>query len=112
MITTLSERYENIYQLNVNLLDKIRQGQWDEFIELAQVYIFQLSNLIENQHGEMAPDEKEKVAALLTRLIENEDEINKSLEKRLGVLKNELQTLNSGKKCRQAYASKFISAIH
>ncbi|QLK63327.1 flagellar protein FliT [Enterobacteriaceae bacterium Kacie_13] len=90
----------------------VKQGQWDEFIPLAEVYITKLHNVINNQPAELMPDEKANLSFILTNLIENEGEIEKTLRSRLDVLKKEMSSLHRGKKCSEAYSSQFTSAFH
>ncbi|EPE4190305.1 MULTISPECIES: flagellar protein FliT [Yersinia] len=112
MDNSLSEDYENIYELNLNLLEMARQGKWEEFIELAEIYIVTLHDVIERQPADMMQDEKKSLKIILTNLLENEGEITKTLKNRLDVLQKEISSLHLGKKCNKAYSSQFTSAFH
>ncbi len=112
MGNTVSEDYEDIYQLNLHLLEMVKQGQWDEFIPLAEVYITKLHDVINNHPADLMPDEKASLSLILTNLIENEGEIEKTLRTRLDFLQKEMSSLHRGKKCSEAYSSQFTSAFH
>ncbi|CNE63951.1 flagellar protein FliT [Yersinia mollaretii] len=107
-----SEDYEDVYKLNLSLLEMAKEGKWDEFIELAEVYIITLHDIIENQPAEMMQDEKKNLSVMLTSLLENEDEITKTLKSRLDVLRKDMSSLQHGKKCSKAYSSQYTSAFH
>lgn len=112
MGNTVSEDYEDIYQLNLHLLEMVKQGNWDEFIPLAEVYITKLHDVIRHQPTDLMPDEKTNLSIILGNLIENEGEIEKTLRNRLDFLKKEMSSLHRGRKCSEAYSSQFTSAFH
>lgn len=111
MGNTVCEEYEEIYQLNLHLLEMVKQGKWEEFIQLAEVYITKLNDVISNQPEDILPDEKTSLSFILKSLIESEDEIEKTLKSRLDVLKKEMSSLHRGKKYSEAYSSQFTSAF-
>jgi len=112
MGNTVSEDYEDIYQLNLHLLEMVKQGNWDEFIPLAEVYITKLHDVISHQPTDLMPDEKTNLSIILSNLIENEGEIERTLRNRLDFLKKEMSSLHRGKTCSEAYSSQFTSAFH
>lgn len=104
--------YEGIYQLNLDLLEMVKQEKWEEFIQMAEVYITQLHEVLANQPDDILPEEKSNLAVILGNLLENEDEIEKTLRNRLDVLKKEMSSLHRGKKGSEAYSTQFTSAFH
>ncbi|WP_235895252.1 flagellar protein FliT [Yersinia alsatica] len=112
MVNTLSEDYESIYELNLNLLDMVKQGKWEDFIELAEIYITTLHDVIEKQPLEMIQEEKKSLSVIITSLLENEDEITRILKDRLDVLRKDMSSLHHGNKCSKAYSSQYTSAFH
>ncbi|HEN3278359.1 TPA: flagellar protein FliT [Yersinia enterocolitica] len=90
----------------------VRQGKWDEFIALAEIYIISLHEVIKNQPAEMQQEEKKSLKVMLTSLLENEDEIAQTLKNRLDVLQKDISSLQIGKKCSKAYSSQYTSAFH
>lgn len=112
MVNTLSKEYEDIYLLNLQLLEIAKQGKWEDFIPLAEVYITKLNDVMNNQPADILADDKAALSVVLNNLIESEDEIEKTLRSRLDVLKNEMSSLHRGKKYSEAYSSQFTSAFH
>lgn len=112
MVNSLSVDYEDIHKLNLNLLDMVKQGKWEEFIELAEVYISSLQNVIEKRPVEMIQEDKKNLRVIITSLIENEEEITRVLKNRLDVLRKDMSSLHRGNKCSRAYSSQYTSAFH
>lgn len=112
MMKLLSENYQRIYQLNIDLLNMSKQGQWDEFIELAEDYITTLNDFISNQSVALPESEKENFSVFLQNLIANEDEITRVLKKRLEVLGKDITTLHNGRKVNQVYVSQSLASFH
>lgn len=112
MGNTVSEDCEDIYQLNLHLLEMVKQGNWDEFIQLAEVYITKSNDVLSQLPTYLMPEEKTNLSLILSNLIENEDEIEKTLRNRLDFLKKEMSSLHRGRQCSEAYSSQFTSAFH
>ncbi|WP_435927725.1 flagellar protein FliT [Dryocola sp. BD613] len=111
MTKALTTDYEIVYQLNLNLLEMARLGEWQGFIELAENYVVTLQKVINNHAAMLTSGEQEEIRTLVKKLIENEAEITKNLKQRLDVLKMDISSLNRGKKCSQAYSSGFTTAL-
>ncbi|MFD1801146.1 flagellar protein FliT [Mixta tenebrionis] len=109
MSKPLNKDYNALYEINQAMLVMARQGQWDDFVTLAQEYIVNLGAMLEQVPDTLSADEKAQLSALLTTLQSNEVEISRALEARLDVLKKGISSLHNGKKCSQAYNSQVIS---
>ncbi|WP_312629440.1 flagellar protein FliT [Scandinavium sp.] len=112
MANVLPLEYEKVYQLNENLLTLAKESKWDEFIELAEMYVTAVSDVLAKQPADMMEKEKENFASLLQCLVNNEVEIKKTLQKRLDFLKKDMSSLHIGKKCSEAYTRQYIAAFH
>lgn len=112
MTKTFTEKYQHIYQLNMNLLTLAREGQWDSFIGMAERYIMMLSEVLDVDIQRFSPTDREDINLILQRLIDNEVEIDNTLKSRLDVIKKEITVLQRGKKCNQAYAAPFSPTSH
>lgn len=112
MTTILSERCEEVYKLNIELLNMVKEGRWDEFYESAQRYIVALRGIVDNQVDGLMADEKEHFSLFLNSLIKNENEITKILKIRLNVLSKDIAMLQHGKKSSQAYSSQSSTGFH
>ncbi|QHM73220.1 flagellar protein FliT [Mixta intestinalis] len=109
MSKPLNKDYNTLYEMNQAMLVMARQGQWDDFVTLAQDYIVNLGAVLEQVPETLSADEKAQLGTLLTSLQNNEAEISRALEARLDVLKKGISSLHNGKKCSQAYTSQIIS---
>ena len=112
MANMLPEEYQKVYQLNIDLLMLAREGNWDEFIRLAEIYINSVSDILRYQPQNMPEQDEKNLAMLFRHLLSNEDEIEKTLQRRLDFLKKDMSSLHVGKKCSEAYARQFTSAFH
>jgi len=112
MTKSFTEKYQHVYQLNINLLALARQGNWDEFIAMAERYVILLSEILDQEFQCYSAEEREQIGPLLLRLTDNEAEINNTLKNRLNVLKREVSALRLGKKCSQAYSAPFSPTFH
>lgn len=108
---TLTTEYELVYQMNLNLLEMARAGEWDGFVERAENYIITLQNVISAQPEKFREEDEEKVSLIIKKLIDNEAEISSCLQQRLDVLTADISTFNRGTKCNQAYSSNLTSPL-
>lgn len=111
MTDTPTKEYEHVYQLNQNMLEMVRLGEWQAFIELASNYIINLQKVLAEHPLESIPGDRDVITEILQKLIDNEDEMNRGLEHRLDVLRQDISKLNHGKKCNQAYAAHFTTTL-
>ncbi|CAD5358436.1 Flagellar protein FliT [Enterobacter cancerogenus] len=111
MTDTPTKEYEHIYQLNQNMLEMVRLGEWQAFIEQASNYIINLQKVLDEHPLESVPEERDGIAEILQKLIDNENEMTRGLEHRLDVLRQDISKLNNGKKCNQAYAAHFTNSL-
>lgn len=111
MDKSITASYEYVYQQNLVLLEMAKQGEWQNFIELAADYVVTLQNILDGQADNLSAFEKEQLKAILQNLIDNETIIIRALQGRLDVLRRDMSTLNLGRKCNQAYASSFTSTL-
>ena len=112
MVNTLPEKYEKVYQLNIDLLMLARQGNWDEFIQLAEIYIASVSDILKRQPQPLPEQDEKDLASLFRNLLSNEVEIERTLQARLDLLKKDMSSLHVGKKCSEAYSRQYSSAFH
>ncbi|ELP5717505.1 flagellar protein FliT [Enterobacter asburiae] len=89
----------------------VRLGDWQAFIELASNYIINLQKVLDEHPLGSISGDQDVIAGILQKLIDNEDEITRGLEKRLDVLRQNISKLNHGKKCNQAYTSHFTAIL-
>lgn len=107
----LTSEYEQIFLLNLSLLEMARQGSWQDFSRLAENYVVQLNQLMQHQPA-LEACEREELKQILQTLLDNENEMMQALSQRLTTLKQEMVTLGRGKQCAQAYASLLPTRMH
>lgn len=112
MVKIFTKDYQEVYRLNLVLLEFVRQGKWSEFISSVEDYIFAFSAVTEGQVVSLTPEEKKDIGLILQSLIDNEAEINRALKGRLDDLKKKLTSLRCGKKGSYAYSEQFSSGLH
>lgn len=112
MANAVSEVYNEIYQLNFNLLEMAQQGKWKEFIALAEIYVIKLHEVISTHDSSVQADEHSDFRIMFNNLIENETKIEQKIKNRLADLKTEMSTLNRSKKCNAVYSLGSINAFH
>ncbi|ARJ44226.1 hypothetical protein B1H58_07260 [Pantoea alhagi] len=86
-----------------------QQGEWDAFITTAERYIITLRAVLDKVPDTLASDEREQFFNFLTKLQNNEEEINRALEGRMSILKKHISSLHHGKKGNKAYLSQITS---
>ncbi|MGC8426258.1 flagellar protein FliT [Mixta calida] len=105
----INKDYAAIYQINQTMLLMARQGEWDDFVTLAENYVVTLGAALEQIPETLSEEEKMEIGSLLMALQNNEAEINRVLEARLDTLRKGITSLSHGKKCSQAYTNQVIS---
>lgn len=91
------------------LLAMVREERWQEFIDLAERYIFMLNDIIDDIPEKLSAEEKDNLIVLIKKLLDNEQEIAERLEKRLLLLKEKMSSLQQGKQCGQFYSLQALS---
>ncbi|YCH30597.1 flagellar protein FliT [Erwinia sp. D4-22] len=109
MTTFLTEEYNNIYKMNQSMLVMAQQGEWENFVTMAERYIVTLRVALDKLPDMLSIEEKESFFSLLITLQSNEEEINRALEGRMSVLKKEISSLHQSKKGNKAYISQITS---
>lgn len=83
----INKDYAAIYQINQTMLLMARQGEWDDFVTLAENYVVTLGAALEQIPETLSEEEKMEIGSLLMALQNNEAEINCALEARLDTLR-------------------------
>ena len=109
MTTFLTEEYNNIYKINQAMLVMAQQGEWEDFVTMAERYIVTLRAALERVPDTLSSEEKDRLCQFLIKLQSNEEKINRALEGRMSVLKKEISSLHQTKKGNKAYISQIIS---
>ncbi|MGD8107202.1 flagellar protein FliT [Pantoea sp. FN0302] len=109
MATFLIEEHNNIYKMNQAMLVMAQQGEWGNFVTMAERYIITLRAVLEQVPDTLSSDEKEQFYNFLITLQSNEEEINRALEGRMALLKKEMSSLHQSKKGNKAYLAQVIS---
>ncbi|GLR07540.1 flagellar protein FliT [Mixta theicola] len=109
MTIFLTEEYNNIYKINQAMLVMAQQGEWDDFVTMAERYIVTLRAALERVPDTLSSEEKDQLCHFLITLQSNEEEINRALEGRMNLLKKEISSLHQGKKGNKAYISQITS---
>lgn len=105
----LPDCFKYIYKQNLVLLDAVREERWQQFITLAERYIFLLNDAIDYVPENMSTDEKEMLRVLIRQLLENEKEIADRLARRLSSLTEQMSLMQQGKQCSQFYNLQALS---
>lgn len=105
----LPDCFGYIYKQNLMLLDVVREERWQDFITLAESYIFLLNDVIDHVPEKLNAEEKENLRVLIRQLLANEQEIAERLAKRLSFLKEKMLLLQQGKKGSQLYNLQALS---
>lgn len=105
------EVYELIYQKNLALLGLAQQGRWQDLIDLAPDYLVSLQIAITHHSKDLSEQDKVEIRNCIKRLIDNESIIMQAMKGRLETLRQDMSSLNLGKKCNLAYSSNFTSMI-
>lgn len=112
MAETISVYYHELYAINLELLEMVRQEQWDDFIDLAENYIVRMQELSEHMPSDMTESEKEDMKGILRQLMDNEVEISQKLRLRLNTLQTNISSLHRGAKCTQLYSLQQLASFH
>jgi len=105
----LPDCFGYIYEQNLMLLNVVREERWQEFIALAESYIFLLNDVIDRIPEMLSGDEKEALRVLIRQLMANEQEIAERLSQRLSFLTEKMTMLQQGKQCSQFYNLQALS---
>ncbi len=97
--------YQQIYQLNQQLLQIAREGDWDNFLPAAEQYIAALHQMLSRQATGKGINPED--AALARQLLADENERKTLMRGHLDQLQDKIATLGKGARCNQAYANSF-----
>lgn len=109
MKDSVIKNYENIHQMNLQLLSFSRNGEWAELIALAERYVVAVNNALALSVNGEPVDIRDRLRELLSTIVTNEAEIQSLLAQRLDDLRSTMSTLNKGKKKTLAYSGSFTS---
>lgn len=105
MTETRSETLQDIVQLNLTLLETLRQEEWDALSTLSQDYIQAAEATITHFQQATGAEKKDELAQLMIELQANEAEIARRLQARMQVLNENMLKLQQSKKSCQHYAA-------
>lgn len=112
MVETMPEFITELYEMNLALHAMTVKEEWDEFIELASLYVMRKHDLADNCASTLSVTEKENLQNILKLMVDNEAEISRNLQSRLNTLKKNLSSLHHGAKCSQLYSLQQVSSVH
>lgn len=92
-------------ELHERLLDKLRQGEWEEASASAGIYLAATEQMIQAWQQAVVADEKEALARQLKEIHHNQAEIIGRLRARLYGLEERMVSLQKGKSGCQHYAA-------
>lgn len=109
MANFIFDRFEDIYQKNLILLDMIRNERWEDFVSMAEQYVLTLQEVFDLTPSELVEGEKEILQKIILKMQDNEREMTGRLKNRLSNLKKDMSALHHGNKCSQLYSTQFLS---
>jgi hypothetical protein len=97
--------FHELYEMNMLLLNKAQQEQWDRFTKLAECYVIKMQDLPEKlDMEELSHEEKERIKMILIQIMDNGTEISRILKVKLNNLTQKMSSLSQGARFSQFYS--------
>lgn len=112
MAEKITEYYHELYVMNLILLERGKQGQWEGFSKLVEDYVVKIMDIANQNISDLTPTEKVELKIIISHMVDNEAEMVKMLNGRLDALKQHSALLQHGMKCSQIYSLQQIASFH